>query len=60
MSLKTNTKDAAPTSLFMIAILIIARISGFFSRLFAVIRFENIVHEIDPYGAYAIFSVWFF
>ena len=60
MNLKTMTKDAAPNSSFVTAILIITSILGFFSRLFAVIRLESIIHEFDPYGMYAVFWFWGF
>ena len=44
MNLKTITKDAAPYSSFVTAILIIASILGFFNRLFAVIT--NLIHMV--------------
>ncbi|CAG9540143.1 unnamed protein product [Cercopithifilaria johnstoni] len=40
------------TSLLTFVILILAWIVGFASRLFAVIRFESIIHEFDPWFNY--------
>lgn len=37
------------TSLLTFVILVLAWIVGFASRLFAVIRFESIIHEFDPW-----------
>jgi len=39
-------------ALLTFAILFLAWISGFASRLFAVIRFESIIHEFDPWFNY--------
>lgn len=39
----------AITSLIAVAILVGCCIIGFASRLFAVIRFESIIHEFDPW-----------
>ena len=39
-------------TLFPILILILAWIVGFCSRLFAVVRFEAIIHEFDPWFNY--------
>lgn len=36
-------------SLITFTVLALAWISGFASRLFAVIRFESIIHEFDPW-----------
>lgn len=44
-----NRKTAGWSSLITFAILLLAWISGFSSRLFAVIRFESIIHEFDPW-----------
>ncbi|VDK70668.1 unnamed protein product [Onchocerca ochengi] len=40
------------TSLLTFVILVLAWIVGFASRLFAVIRFESIIHEFDPWFNY--------
>lgn len=40
---------AGISSLLVFTILLLAWISGFSSRLFAVIRFESIIHEFDPW-----------
>ncbi|KAL4001849.1 Oligosaccharyl transferase STT3 subunit family protein [Acanthocheilonema viteae] len=40
------------TSLLTFIILVLAWIVGFASRLFAVIRFESIIHEFDPWFNY--------
>lgn len=40
---------AGLSSLITFVILMLAWISGFASRLFAVIRFESIIHEFDPW-----------
>lgn len=37
------------TSLLTFVILALACVAGFSSRLFAVIRFESIIHEFDPW-----------
>nr|CAD7410898.1 unnamed protein product [Timema cristinae] len=39
-------------SLITFTVLLLAWISGFSSRLFAVIRFESIIHEFDPWFNY--------
>ncbi len=44
-----NRKTAGYSSLITFAVLLLAWISGFSSRLFAVIRFESIIHEFDPW-----------
>ena len=36
-------------SLIIFVILMVAWLAGFLSRLFAVIRFESIIHEFDPW-----------
>ena len=36
-------------SLIVFAVLALAWLAGFSSRLFAVIRFESIIHEFDPW-----------
>lgn len=48
-SIVTNRKTAGWSSLITFAVLLLAWISGFASRLFAVIRFESIIHEFDPW-----------
>eukprot|EP00042_Codosiga_hollandica_P044844 m.448023 g.448023 ORF g.448023 m.448023 type:complete len:124 (-) comp56885_c0_seq9:1211-1582(-) len=35
--------------LLAIAILVLSCLLAFFSRLFAVVRFESVIHEFDPY-----------
>jgi len=40
---------AGTQSLLIIVVLLLACIVGFSSRLFAVIRFESIIHEFDPW-----------
>jgi dolichyl-diphosphooligosaccharide--protein glycosyltransferase len=40
------------TSLLTFVILAVACVVGFASRLFAVIRFESIIHEFDPWFNY--------
>lgn len=47
-----NRKTAGWSSLITFAVLLLAWISGFSSRLFAVIRFESIIHEFDPWFNY--------
>lgn len=41
-------------SLIIFSVLALAWLTGFSSRLFAVIRFESIIHEFDPW--YSIFQ----
>ncbi|CAL2035993.1 unnamed protein product [Caenorhabditis brenneri] len=40
------------TTLLTIAILTLAWLAGFASRLFAIVRFESIIHEFDPWFNY--------
>jgi len=42
-------------SLLTFTILALACIAGFASRLFAVIRFESIIHEFDPWYVHTLF-----
>lgn len=42
-------KSQSISALLTFAILFLAWVSGFASRLFAVIRFESIIHEFDPW-----------
>uniref|UniRef100_A0A669EHC4 STT3 oligosaccharyltransferase complex catalytic subunit B n=2 Tax=Oreochromis TaxID=8139 RepID=A0A669EHC4_ORENI len=44
------TQPAGWQSLLSFSILFLACLAGFSSRLFAVIRFESIIHEFDPCG----------
>ncbi|XP_060869688.1 dolichyl-diphosphooligosaccharide--protein glycosyltransferase subunit STT3B [Metopolophium dirhodum] len=46
------TNPAGWKSLITFAILFLAWVSGFSARLFAVIRFESIIHEFDPWFNY--------
>ncbi|KAK3867873.1 hypothetical protein Pcinc_026702 [Petrolisthes cinctipes] len=39
-------------SLLVLTVLLLAWLAGFLSRLFAVIRFESIIHEFDPWFNY--------
>jgi dolichyl-diphosphooligosaccharide--protein glycosyltransferase len=48
---KINSK-AGINSLIIFVVLLLAWIAGFSSRLFAVIRFESIIHEFDPWFNY--------
>nr|CAH7763910.1 unnamed protein product [Callosobruchus chinensis] len=48
---KLNSKTGI-SSLIIFVILLLAWIAGFSSRLFAVIRFESIIHEFDPWFNY--------
>ncbi|XP_063987841.1 dolichyl-diphosphooligosaccharide--protein glycosyltransferase subunit STT3B isoform X1 [Diachasmimorpha longicaudata] len=52
MKSSTLTNAAGLSSLITFTILLLAWISGFASRLFAVIRFESIIHEFDPWFNY--------
>ncbi|KAF2892466.1 hypothetical protein ILUMI_13685 [Ignelater luminosus] len=49
--LKINSKTGF-SSLIIFTVLLLAWIAGFSSRLFAVIRFESIIHEFDPWFNY--------
>ena len=40
---------AGSKSLIVFTVLALACLAGFSSRLFAVIRFESIIHEFDPW-----------
>ncbi|XP_017774410.1 PREDICTED: dolichyl-diphosphooligosaccharide--protein glycosyltransferase subunit STT3B [Nicrophorus vespilloides] len=48
----SNSSKAGIASLIVFVILLLAWIAGFSSRLFAVIRFESIIHEFDPWFNY--------
>lgn len=37
------------STLITVTVLLLAWLAGFASRLFAVIRFESIIHEFDPW-----------
>ncbi|KAH0548453.1 dolichyl-diphosphooligosaccharide--protein glycosyltransferase subunit STT3B isoform X1 [Cotesia glomerata] len=52
MKSSTITNAAGLSSLITFTILLLAWISGFASRLFAIIRFESIIHEFDPWFNY--------
>ncbi|KAL0098382.1 hypothetical protein PUN28_020347 [Cardiocondyla obscurior] len=52
MKSSTLTNAAGLSSLITFTVLLLAWISGFASRLFAVIRFESIIHEFDPWFNY--------
>lgn len=56
MKSSTLTNAAGLSSLITFTVLLLAWISGFASRLFAVIRFESIIHEFDPW--YLIFFIY--
>uniref|UniRef100_A0A3P9KGY1 Dolichyl-diphosphooligosaccharide--protein glycosyltransferase subunit STT3B n=1 Tax=Oryzias latipes TaxID=8090 RepID=A0A3P9KGY1_ORYLA len=47
-----ETKSGILKSLLSFSILFLACLAGFSSRLFAVIRFESIIHEFDPWFNY--------
>lgn len=49
---------AGTQSLLTIAILVLACIVAFSSRLFAVIRFESIIHEFDPWCVCVCVCAW--
>lgn len=46
---KTGSYNHSLSALLTFAVLFLAWVSGFASRLFAVIRFESIIHEFDPW-----------
>lgn len=48
-SLNVRNQAFGIQSLLCIVILSLACIVGFASRLFAIIRFESIIHEFDPW-----------
>ncbi|KAG7225474.1 hypothetical protein INR49_027469 [Caranx melampygus] len=50
------TQPAGWQSLLSFSILFLACLAGFSSRLFAVIRFESIIHEFDPWSQHA--ALW--
>ncbi|XP_032664335.1 dolichyl-diphosphooligosaccharide--protein glycosyltransferase subunit STT3B isoform X1 [Odontomachus brunneus] len=52
MKSSTLANAAGLSSLITFTVLLLAWISGFASRLFAVIRFESIIHEFDPWFNY--------
>ncbi|XP_045606942.1 dolichyl-diphosphooligosaccharide--protein glycosyltransferase subunit STT3B isoform X1 [Procambarus clarkii] len=52
---KTMSSMSSPLgvkSLLVFTVLMLAWLAGFLSRLFAVIRFESIIHEFDPWFNY--------
>jgi dolichyl-diphosphooligosaccharide---protein glycosyltransferase len=48
-NVKKQTSYVGVSSLIIFAVLLMCWIAGFASRLFAVIRFESIIHEFDPW-----------
>lgn len=46
---KQNSSNTGYTTLLTVTILGLAWIVGFSTRLFAVVRFESIIHEFDPW-----------
>lgn len=53
MAARLSSKSAF-SSLIIFTVLLLAWIAGFSSRLFAVIRFESIIHEFDPWSVIKI------
>ncbi|VDK66598.1 unnamed protein product, partial [Anisakis simplex] len=49
---KVFSNSVGITSLLTFVILILAWLVGFASRLFAIVRFESIIHEFDPWFNY--------
>ena len=50
MANSTNMSNpSGAKSLIVFTVLALAWLAGFSSRLFAVIRFESIIHEFDPW-----------
>jgi len=47
--LENLRSPSALTSLITVVVLALCCLIGFSSRLFAVIRFESIIHEFDPW-----------
>lgn len=45
----SQKKFVGISSLIIFSVLLVCWIAGFASRLFAVIRFESIIHEFDPW-----------
>ncbi|XP_075222788.1 catalytic subunit 3B of the oligosaccharyltransferase complex isoform X6 [Lycorma delicatula] len=50
--MKSISNPSGWKSLITFTVLLLAWLSGFSSRLFAVIRFESIIHEFDPWFNY--------
>lgn len=48
-AVKKNSYVGSISSLIVFSVLLMCWIAGFASRLFAVIRFESIIHEFDPW-----------
>lgn len=59
MKTSTLTNAAGLNSLITFTVLLLAWIAGFASRLFAVIRFESIIHEFDPWYVIFFFYIYF-
>lgn len=57
MKTSTLTNAAGLSSLITFTVLLLAWISGFASRLFAVIRFESIIHEFDPWYVFLCYYI---
>ena len=57
MKTSTLTNAAGLSSLITFTVLLLAWISGFASRLFAVIRFESIIHEFDPWYVFMCYYI---
>lgn len=56
-SKKENVEDTSngSTKLLTFVVLTLCWIVGFASRLFAIIRFESIIHEFDPWWVYMVY-----
>lgn len=48
-AVKKSSYVGSISSLIVFSVLLMCWIAGFASRLFAVIRFESIIHEFDPW-----------
>lgn len=59
MKSSTFTNAAGLSSLITFTILLLAWISGFASRLFAIIRFESIIHEFDPWYVHRYIHIYY-
>ena len=53
-------KTESSQSLLRVVILGLAWLAGFSSRLFAVIRFESIIHEFDPWYVFRLLPLSLF
>lgn len=54
---RKNSVVSGYSSLLVFVVLGLAWFVGFASRLFAIVRFESIIHEFDPWFVFAFYII---